>query len=47
VHGTPAVFIKGIHGGYFVAVRGAESVVKLIEAHEAGVTLPDPTPHSH
>jgi protein-disulfide isomerase/uncharacterized membrane protein len=47
VHGTPAVFIKGIHGDDFVAVRGAESVVKLIEAHEAGVTLPAPSTHSH
>lgn len=47
VHGTPAVFIKGTHGDQYIGVRGAATVVKLIEAHEAGVTLPAPTPDHH
>lgn len=49
VHGTPAIFVKGLYGDGFVEVqRGPEAVVRLIEAREAGVSMPPPgPPHSH
>lgn len=46
VQGTPTMFLKGVYGdGYVMIARGTAGVKKLVEAHKAGVTLPDPAPY--
>lgn len=42
VIGTPAIFLRGTHGDKYINVRGAETVIKLIQASESGRALPKP-----
>ena len=44
VRGTPAMYLKGVHGEGYVEVFGAGAALRLVEAHKAGVALPEPGP---
>lgn len=45
VRGTPAMYLRGTHGGDWVEILwGAEGVMRLVEAHKSGAVLPPPGP---
>jgi protein-disulfide isomerase/uncharacterized membrane protein len=45
VRGTPTFFLKGTHGDQWVEIAGRVSdIVRLVQAHKAGVELPPPGP---
>lgn len=44
VFGTPALFLQGTHGSEFVQAEGIPGVLRLIEAHSSGMTMPEPPP---
>jgi protein-disulfide isomerase len=44
VHGTPALYLKGVKGDEWLHIKGGpDSLIALVEAHRAGVEFP-PTP---
>lgn len=46
VQGTPTMYLRGTHGEDFIMITsGPMALVKLIEAHQAGVKLPAPAPY--
>jgi protein-disulfide isomerase/uncharacterized membrane protein len=46
VNGTPTMFLKGTHGERWIMItQGPAAAKKLIEAHAAGVVLPEPGPY--
>jgi protein-disulfide isomerase len=49
IHGTPAMFLRGVFGDDFIEVpRGAAGILRIIEAHKDGLDLPSPkTAESH
>jgi len=47
IRGTPALFLKGTHGDKWVQVLHTPGdLMRLIEAHRDGVSMPAPPPHS-
>jgi protein-disulfide isomerase len=44
VHGTPALYIKGLLPETVEIRRGVPAVLALIEAHRDGLKLPAPSP---
>ena len=44
IFGTPALFLQGTHGSQFVEAEGITGALRLIEAHSAGMNLPEPPP---
>jgi protein-disulfide isomerase/uncharacterized membrane protein len=44
VHGTPALYLKGVKGDEWIHIKGGpDSLIALVEAHRAGIEFP-PTP---
>lgn len=47
VHGTPAVYLKGLFGDRWVHIKGGDLEINaLIKAHREGAKLPDPPPYT-
>lgn len=44
IWGTPALFLKGTHGGQYIQVLEPRGALRLIEAHRDGVQMPAPPP---
>ncbi len=48
VHGTPAIFLRGLFGDQWVSIKGSDVEINaLLKAHRSGATLPPPPPPSH